>query len=145
MVSALAKVSAAVVTFLSAPTALPRLMVLTVTPAGAAGGGGAGAGGGGAGTATGLGGSSFLPQAASVTMLAVRITNRVLRFIACSPLYRAEFRPAHFGGILSFWPGKILSGSFRTSLFASKIRFHSLAFPYSRRAIFDRLSPATTS
>src|SRR5215468_459680 len=32
-------------------------------------------------------------------------------------------------GIFSCWPGKILSGSFRTSRFASKIRFHSFAFP----------------
>jgi hypothetical protein len=32
-------------------------------------------------------------------------------------------------GIFSFWPGKILFGSLSTSVFASKMRFHSLPFP----------------
>jgi hypothetical protein len=44
-------------------------------------------------------------------------------------------------GILMTWPGKILSGFLMVSWLASKMRRHSLALPYSRLAILDRLSP----
>ncbi len=69
IVSPLAKTSVAALTFLSAPTALPRLTLDSVTPAGGGGGGGGAGTGAGAGGGGGGGGGSFLPQAAR-TMLA---------------------------------------------------------------------------
>src|SRR5262245_52366354 len=49
------------------------------------------------------------------------------------------------GGILRDCPGWIRSGFLMVSRFASKIRRHSLAFPYSAFAILDRLSPFWTT
>src|SRR5262245_46302210 len=89
MVSPFAKVSVGAVTFLSAPSALPRVILLTVTTAGAGGGGGgactcgAGAGGGGAAG----GGVSFLQPAIPMTSatrirLAVSFAMMLLLFVA---------------------------------------------------------------
>jgi len=63
----------------------------------------------------------------------------------CVNVTRDRREPQASGGIFSFWPGKILFGSFRTSLFASKIRGHLAASPYSCLAILERLSPDLTS
>jgi hypothetical protein len=125
------------VTLLPAPIALPTVTPETAMAAGAGAGAGADVGAGAGATF----GSSFLPQAASASAVETSSVNRILVFIVRFLWSGA----ASLGRDLQLLARVDLSGSLRMSLLAWKIRFQSFALPYSRFAIFDRLSPDTTT
>src|SRR5215203_1848188 len=126
MVSPFAKVSVVAVTFLSGPSALPRLMFATLTTSVAAGGALTCGEVVGAVVEGAVGGDSFL-QLARPEVNAATMSTTCNLVINISPLlYSVRL---YFGGMLSFCPGNILSGSLRTPRFASKMRFQSLALP----------------
>ena len=81
---------------LSAPIALPRVIVSTVTPAAGADVG--------AGVDSGFGASSFLPQAFSARISAASMPRMYILRIGI-PLFELKKSTRQSGGILSFWPG----------------------------------------
>src|SRR5262249_3638073 len=113
-------VSDGAVTRLSAPMALPTATDDTDTGAGRVVAGAIVVGGGGGG-----GGSLFAHAPAT--------SNRGIRLVASlfiGVLLSSGWDEAQlFAGIFSFCPGKILLGSLRMSVLASKILFHSLPLP----------------
>jgi hypothetical protein len=142
IVSLVAKVLDAIVTLLSAPTALPRSTEDTIAAA-VVGGAGIGSAGAGAATVAGVlaGGmaavSSFFLQPATATVaisaaaMAREMRLRIMvELLVMSGLFGRTARAQPFAsGSFRTWPGKILSGSSIWSRLASKMACQWLALP----------------